>query len=157
MYEIYNRFASDRKYPSYYTTQKLYNRSLNKRRNLQFRIYDNLEHPHFELIANGDKSIIYDNTNIVLGEFQLLDPPDEQLWPIMIIISEILKKKYHCLTYVVLSETFKEIEKYLDEEGIEYERLGEYGRFNDGRPESTEAYLSQRAKYERERKKSYGL
>ena len=145
MYEIYETFNSNGKYLSYYTIRKLYNGSSDKRKNLQFRIYDNLRHSHFDKVVSGNKSIIYDHVNIVLEEFQLQDISDEQLWPIMIITSEVLKKKCNCFTSIVLDETFVKIEKYLKEEKIRYGRLRKYGGSSNNKPEVTNPYFNQYA------------
>ena len=140
MYEIYETFGSNGKYFSYYTVRSLYRRSLDKRKNLQFKIYDDLEQPDFDDIVSGNKSIIYDHVHFVLDEFQLSDLTDENLWAIVKITSDVLKKKYNNYTYIVLGETFKEIEKYLEKEKIKYGRLGKYGRPSSGKFEGPEAY-----------------
>lgn len=130
MYEIYETFGSDIKSLSYYTVGILYNRSLDKRKNLQFKIYDDLTQPNFIEIANGNKSIIYDHVRAVLNEFGLNDLSDERLWNIIIITTNILNKKSNCLTHVVLDETFKNVERYFQKEGMTYRRLGKYNKPN---------------------------
>lgn len=113
MYEIYETFGTDLNKLSYYTIRILYNRSLDKRKNLPFRIYDDLQQPKFDNVVSGNKSIIYDYVRIVLEEFRLSDPSDEMLWDLIVITDAVLKKKCNCLTQVALDETFKEVEKYL--------------------------------------------
>lgn len=143
MYEIYEIY--NKKIPSYYTIRIMYRRSSDKRQNIHFKIYDNLEQPYFSKTIDGDKSIIYDYVHIVLEEFQLEDLSDEQLWSIVVITADTLKKKYNNLSYVVFNEIFKKIEKYLDERRIKHGRLGKYGGLSNGDPQSTETYLNQRA------------
>lgn len=123
MYEIYETFGTDLNKLSYYTIRILYNRSLDKRKNLPFRIYDDLQQPKFDNVVSGNKSIVYDYVRIVLEEFRLSDPSDEMLWDLIVITDAVLKKKCNCLTQVALDETFKEVEKYLKKKGIGYQRL----------------------------------
>ena len=145
MYEIYDTFGSDSKYPSYYATQSLYQKTSDKRKNLHFKIYDNLEQPNFNKLVNGNKSIVYDHVHLVLEEFQLSDLSDKQLLAITKITADMLKKKYNCLTYIVLDATFKEVEKYLKGEKINYGRLRKYGELDNLKFERPELYLTQRA------------
>lgn len=132
---MYNIYENQGKIPSYYTTRGLYNRSSNKRLNLQFKIYDNLENAYFDKETSGNKSITYDLVHLVLEEFQLENLSDEQLWSIVVITWKTLKKKYNNYTYIVLDETFKEVEKYLKEEKMSYGRLRKYGRPSDSQPQ----------------------
>ena len=138
MYNIYDENSG--KTPSYYTIRRLYNRSFNKRLNLQFQIYDDLENNYFSEETRGNKSIIYDLTHIVLEEFQLQNLSDKQLWSTIIITWKILKKKYNNTIDGILSEIFKEIEKYLKKEKIHYGRLGKYDRFGDSQSEIWQIY-----------------
>ena len=119
------------------TNRGLYRRSSNKRLNLQFKIYDNLQQEYFEKVVSGNKSIVYDNVHIVLEEFQLQNLSDEQLWEITVITWEALKKKYNTYMYIGLNETFKEVEKYLKKEKINYGRLRKYGRPSDSQSKIT--------------------
>jgi hypothetical protein len=138
---MYNLCEINKKVPSYYTIRGLYRRSSNKRLNLQFKIYDNLQQEYFKKVVSGNKSIVYDNVHIVLEEFQLQNLSDEQLWEIMVITWEVLKKKYNTYIYIGLNETFKEIEKYLEKEGVKYGRLGKYGRPSNSQFEKQSPYF----------------
>ena len=139
MYEIYE--IHDQKIPSYYVVQDIHNRSSNQRLNTQFKIYDNLENNCFDNISRGNKSIIYDNIQIILEEFQLSNLTDEQLWDITVIAGEVLKEKYNNYTNTVLNATFKEIEEYLEREGIDYGRLGKYRKPSSGQFEGSSFYF----------------
>nr|DAY48162.1 MAG TPA: hypothetical protein [Caudoviricetes sp.] len=141
---MYNLCETNKKVPSYYTIRGLYRRSSNKRLNLQFKIYDNLQQEYFEKVVSGNKSIVYDNVHIILEEFQLQNLSDEQLWEITVITWEALKKKYNTYMYIGLNETFKEVEKYLKKEKINYGRLRKYGRPSDSQSEITNLGFGQR-------------
>lgn len=144
MYEIYE---TENRIPSYYTVLELYNRSSDKRLNLQFKIYDNLQHSRFDGMARGNKSIVYDQTHLTLEEFQLEDLSDEDLWSIMTIVWQTLKKRYHRYTYLILDETFEEIQKYLEKKKISYKRLEKYGITSDNKLEGPAAYLNWSARF----------